>query len=391
MSGLVKVIIVAVLVFGGLAIWKYSSSPTTSVTSQDPLLEVRANDWVRGDAHAPVTLVEYTDFQCPACGAYYPVVEQLLKDMEGKLKVVIRHYPLLQVHPNALPAARAAEAAGRQGKFFEMYDLLFGNQQEWSTAADPSKSIFPSYAGKIGLDIEKFRSDLADSTIDSAINADRESGNSLNIEGTPTFFLNGEKIANPKSAEEFKSLVEAAAKKAPVVQSDATAAAEIHEHADFKVYLAGQAVDFSQAKYQSSEEAGGKELDASVHLHDGNGEIIHKHQTGVTMGRFFQSLGIAFSKECFQLDGGEKFCNGNGKTLQLFVNGQPNTSFDAYEIQDLDRILVTYGASDEKTIESQIASVGDSACIYSETCPERGKPPTEGCVGGLGTGCKDGQ
>lgn len=209
MSGIVKLVAIAVLGLGIFGIWKYAAAPTASVPQND-LLAVTENDWVRGEASAQVTLIEYTDFQCPACGAYYPIIEQLEKEMAGTLRVVIRHYPLIQIHKNALPSARAVEAAGRQGKFWEMYGLLFANQAEWSAAEDPLKSIFPAYASRIGMDAEKFRQDMADPTLDDKINADRETGNSLKVAGTPSFFLNGKKLENPSSLEEFKKALEKA-------------------------------------------------------------------------------------------------------------------------------------------------------------------------------------
>lgn len=202
-----KLVGIAVIALVGFGIWKFASAPEVP-NEKVSLLEVTEKDWVKGESNAPVTLVEYTDFQCPACGAYHPLIKQLTEEFGDKVKVVIRHYPLIQIHKNALPSARAAEAAGRQGKFWEMYDLLFVNQKDWSLAEDPTKSIFPSYAGRIGLDVEKFRQDMADSSIDDKINQDRQTGNDLEITGTPTFFLNGKKLDNPRSIEEFKSLVE---------------------------------------------------------------------------------------------------------------------------------------------------------------------------------------
>ena len=209
-----KLIAGVVLIGAAVLLWKFgfSGSEETSGGSSS-VLTVTDQDWVKGATDAPATLVEYTDFQCPACGAYYPIIDQLSKELDGKLKVVIRHYPLIQIHKNALSGARAAEAAGRQGKFWEMYDLLFTNQKEWSEAADPVKSILPSYAGNIGLDVEKFKTDMADTSLDDKINHDRETGNELKISGTPSFFLNGEKLANPSSAEAFKKVIEEAATK----------------------------------------------------------------------------------------------------------------------------------------------------------------------------------
>lgn len=212
MGGIIKLAVGVVLALGVFGIWRYASAPEESGSGND-LLSITDKDWVKGAADAPVTLVEYTDFQCPACGAYYPILEQLSKDLDGKLKIVIRHYPLIQIHKNALAGSRAAEAAGRQGKFWGMYDLLYTNQAEWSAAGDPMISIFPSYAGRIGLDMEKFRQDMADTSLDDKINRDRETGNTLKLTGTPSFFLNGKKLDNPASLEAFKAAVDKATSK----------------------------------------------------------------------------------------------------------------------------------------------------------------------------------
>ncbi len=209
MSGIIKLVVIGVLGLGIFGIWKYASAPTVT-PSGNSALDITEKDWTKGGSDAKATLIEYTDFQCPACGAYYPIVNQLMEEFGDKLKVVIRHYPLIQIHKNALPAARAVEAAGRQGKFWEMYDLLFVNQAEWSAADDPMKSIFSSYAGRAGLDMERFRQDMTDPTLDDKINADRETGNILKITGTPSFFLNGERLENPSGLEKFKKALESA-------------------------------------------------------------------------------------------------------------------------------------------------------------------------------------
>lgn len=206
---MLKLILIGVVALAIFGIWKMVATPTdTTVQGTASVLDITDKDWVKGKSDAPVTLVEYTDFQCPACGAYYPILNQLSQEMGDKLKIVIRHYPLMQIHKNALPAARAAEAAGRQGKFWEMYDLLFINQAEWSNADNPMMSLFPSYAGRSGIDIERFRADMADTTLDDKITKDRETGNEMKINGTPSFFLNGEKLKNPTSIEEFKKAIE---------------------------------------------------------------------------------------------------------------------------------------------------------------------------------------
>lgn len=214
MGGIMKLAVVGALVVGVFFVGKHFMTPALAPSdgSEDSLLSVTEKDWVRGASDAPVTLIEYTDFQCPACKAYYPILEELSKDLEGKMKLVVRHYPLIQIHKNALAGARAAEAAGRQGKFWEMYNTLYPHQEEWSTADDPLKSILPSYAGQIGLDVEQFRKDMTDASLDDKINHDRETGNAVKVNGTPSFYLNGKKINNPTSVETFKSLIEEAAK-----------------------------------------------------------------------------------------------------------------------------------------------------------------------------------
>lgn len=220
MSGIIKLIIVGAVLLGGFGAWKYIFSPSVNISENSELFTIAPDEHVRGKVDAPVTLIDYTDFQCPACGAYYPVLEQMLKEMDGKFKLVVRNYPLIQIHPHALSSARAAEAAARQGKYFEMYDQLYTKQNEWTNADDPTKSIYASYAQSIGLDVEKFKKDMADSSIDDKINRDRETGNSLDVQGTPSFFINGEKVTNPGSVEDFKILIEKAALKAPVAPSN---------------------------------------------------------------------------------------------------------------------------------------------------------------------------
>ncbi len=157
----------------------------------------------------------------------------------------------------------------------------------------------------------------------------------------------------------------------------------IHIHADFKVYRDGVAFNFSQEKYMSEENGS---HDAFFHLHDLNGNIMHQHMSGLALSRFFESLGMNFNPTCFATDEGASFCNGNGKALEMYVKHergewQRNYEFGDYGMRDLDRILITYGTSDEKELKTQMDAVTDLACMYSEKCPERGKPPTEKCAG----------
>lgn len=168
------------------------------------------SDWVRGpglkDTSSKVTLIEYSDFQCPACASYHPVIKQIEKDFPA-LNVVYRHFPLPQ-HANARLAAQVAEAAGAQGKFWEIHDLLFENQSIWSEEKNPA-GVFEAYAKKLDLDLDKFRTDANAQAGKTKIDADVQSVDK-EITGTPTFFINNKKIENPRNYDEFRSVIEKA-------------------------------------------------------------------------------------------------------------------------------------------------------------------------------------
>ena len=146
---------------------------------------VSANDHVEGPAAAPLTLAEYGDYQCPYCGAAYPVVKRLQKTLGKNLRFVFRNFPLTQMHPYALIAAEAAEAAALQGKFWEMHDLLYERQ------AFLEPNIISVWAKSIGLDLEKFGNDIKQGVVQMRIKDDRQSGIRSGVNGTPTFFING--------------------------------------------------------------------------------------------------------------------------------------------------------------------------------------------------------
>ena len=146
---------------------------------------VTGRDHVEGSADAPLTLVEYGDYQCPYCGAAYPVVKRLQKTLGKNLRFVFRNFPLTQAHPYALMAAEAAEAAALQGKFWEMHDLLFEHQ------ALLKADIISTWAQRIGLDLEKFGNDIKQGVVENHIKEDRQSGIRSGVNGTPTFFING--------------------------------------------------------------------------------------------------------------------------------------------------------------------------------------------------------
>jgi protein-disulfide isomerase len=159
---------------------------------------VGENDHAAGSANAKVTLVEYGDYECPHCGRAYPVVKKIQETMGDKLQFVFRNFPLTQAHPNALHAAEAAEIAARQGKYWEMHDILFENQD----ALDDDS--LTTYAEQIGLDVEKFMEDLQNDTFEEKVREDFMGGVESGVNGTPTFFING---ARYNDAVDYETLL----------------------------------------------------------------------------------------------------------------------------------------------------------------------------------------
>jgi protein-disulfide isomerase len=145
---------------------------------------VNEKDHVQGPAHARVELVEYGDYQCPHCGAAYPVIKRIQNKMGKHLKFVFRNFPLSEAHPQAFPAAVAAEAADRQNAFWEMHDIIFENQELLS------RLPFTDFARTIGLDLAKFEEALQDQELADKVEADFASGIRSGVSGTPGFFIN---------------------------------------------------------------------------------------------------------------------------------------------------------------------------------------------------------
>ncbi len=203
----------------GLIVWGLSVAMNRSATPSNLAAPapVTSADHTIGPANAPVTLIEYGDFQCPACGLYAPVVEQLIAaDSTTTLRLVFRHFPLDETlsngsvqHPNADIAAYASEAAAMQGKFWDMYKLLYGNQGDWVGLADPHL-IFDGYARTIGLDMIKFKADIDSAAVKAVVLADKTEGLKIGIDQTPTFFVNGKAIVNPQGYEAFKAIIDSA-------------------------------------------------------------------------------------------------------------------------------------------------------------------------------------
>lgn len=188
----------------GLVALSNSTSNSSSQTITAP--PISKDDITEGSPSAKVSLVEYSDFQCPACAAYNPLVNQLLTEFEGKIFYAYRFFPLSQVHKNAMVSAQAGYAAYKQGKFKDMENTLFSNQNDWAQQDNP-QSIFIEYAKKMGLDIDKFKKDMDSDEAKNKIQKDSSQGTDIGVNSTPTFFLNSKKLENPGTYDNFKKLI----------------------------------------------------------------------------------------------------------------------------------------------------------------------------------------
>lgn len=178
----------------------------------DPLV-INENDNVKGTGTS-VTFIEYGDFECPGCGAFAPILAAVEEEFQDEVTFVYRHNPLTTIHPNALAAHRAAEAARAQGQFWEMHDLLFARQGEWvaqvGVSTEQAIDIFEGYAVELGLDIDQFNADRSSDETSDRINAQIDSGQALGVTGTPTLLINGQQIDTPRSVEELREVLQAA-------------------------------------------------------------------------------------------------------------------------------------------------------------------------------------
>lgn len=181
----VVIVVIVVVLFGGAILY---SNISTERNNEGIVIERN----IKGNPEAEVKLVEYSDFQCPACASFQPVLEQVMSDYGDQISLEYKHFPL-PIHNYAMQAAVAAEAAGQQGKFFEFHDLLFKNQNTWSSASIPN-SLFIQYAGELDLDIDQFKRQMSATKLRDRVKDDTSDGRDAKITGTPTFFLNGEKM-----------------------------------------------------------------------------------------------------------------------------------------------------------------------------------------------------
>jgi protein-disulfide isomerase len=196
----IVLVVGAALLFGGAA----QTTPGNGQPIKNTSVLIRKTS-PEINNHSKVTLVEFGDFECPACGEEYPVVTQILKNYKGKINYVFRNFPLPQ-HANAPEAAEAAEAAKAQGNFFGMFNLLYQNQNSWADASDPT-SYFVSYAKALHLNIKQFESDVKNKKYANVIQQDVNDGYAVSVNATPTFFLNGVPMVGVLPYSDFQTAI----------------------------------------------------------------------------------------------------------------------------------------------------------------------------------------
>ena len=202
------IIIAIVVVFGGVLYFSGKNSPSSSANSQP-------SQHIEGSGSTGVTLVEYGDYECPFCGEYYPTVKQVEQLYDSQIHFQFRNLPLSSIHPNAIAGARAAEAASLQGKFWEMHDALYENQDPtgktgWVASSDPLDQYFVGFAQQLGLNVAQFKTDFASSKVNDVINADLAAFNKTGAEeATPTFFLDGKQIQPANTVAAFQTFIDA--------------------------------------------------------------------------------------------------------------------------------------------------------------------------------------
>jgi protein-disulfide isomerase len=184
-----------------------STTPANFVATTVPA--ITSADHVQGNPNATVSLIEYADYECPACAEYLPVVKEVVQNYSSSIRYVFRNFPLYSIHPDAGIAAQAAEAAGLQGKFWEMHDLIYTNQNTWVTAT-PNQVVsqyFDGYAQSLGLNVDQFNQDVSSTQVLDKIQTDATGGTAAQIDHTPTFFVNLKQIPNPTSYAGFESVI----------------------------------------------------------------------------------------------------------------------------------------------------------------------------------------
>lgn len=195
-------IAVCVLLIGGLVLYSASSRINVSDVNTNKIIPASTKngnigDNVTGDIKSPVIFVEYGDYQCPVCGDAYPQVKKVTDKYKSDVAIVFRNLPLTTLHPNALAAASAAQAAGLQGKYWQMHDLLYTYQSSWANLTGEQRtSQFADYAKQLGLNTKKFTNDMGSPAVSQKINFDRAIDSKLNLDSTPTFYIGGKQVSS---------------------------------------------------------------------------------------------------------------------------------------------------------------------------------------------------
>jgi len=206
--------VIALATLGSGAILYRAKRPQLLAIPENKMLSGKSDAesmHVRGNPDAPVTVEEFGDFQCPPCGSFAGFIDGLVKEYDPYLRVVFRNFPL-KVHEHAREAALAAEAAGLQGHFWEMHDVLYREQMIWSKAPNV-RELFDSYAGTIGLNVDQFRKDMDGEKVKARVDSDQERGHSFGIEKTPTIFINNHSLGpSDRTPEGLRATIDAALK-----------------------------------------------------------------------------------------------------------------------------------------------------------------------------------
>jgi protein-disulfide isomerase len=209
----IKISIVVLVVFLLGWWWKSAQLPIPESEKSKPIDRILTNDWTLGNVNAAIKVIEYSDFQCPACKAYAGADELLVKTFGDKVGVAYRNFPLREIHRNANLAAQAAEAAGKQGKFWEMGTVLFEKQEQWSESTK-AHEFFSDYAKQIGLNVDTFKKDIGTKETRALVEADYLSALLAKINATPTFIVNGQKMNNLRGPEDLVARVDLLLKEA---------------------------------------------------------------------------------------------------------------------------------------------------------------------------------
>lgn len=190
---------VLVLALGAGALMFRSSQPQTQSPTPTPALSSNnsAATPLTPTSKGIVTLEEFGDYQCPPCGIVHPMIKKVKSEFGSSVRLIFYHYPLTQVHKNALDAAHAAVAAGQQGRFWEMHDLLYESQKEWAEAPN-LRPYAVGFASKLGLDVARFTREMDSPQVDAAVQADVQRANSRGVNATPTIFIDGQMFDNDK-------------------------------------------------------------------------------------------------------------------------------------------------------------------------------------------------